>query len=169
MVHDRTAVVAPPGVLGNDVGLLGGSTAVLDSGPSHGVLDLRPDGGYTYTPNPGYVGTDVFRYHPTGLLSTSTTDTITITNAAPVATNDVYSATTGVELTVPAPGVLDNDHDPDGDALSATLVSGGGARDREPRCRRKLRIRIRSRLQRERTFTYRVSDGIAASATPPSP
>jgi len=45
MVHDRVAVVPAPGVLGNDLNLLGNSTAVLVSGPSHGVLILNSNGG----------------------------------------------------------------------------------------------------------------------------
>ena len=41
VVHDRTLSVAAPGVLGNDIGLLGSSTAVGDSLPAHGTLTLR--------------------------------------------------------------------------------------------------------------------------------
>ena len=68
MSHDRVAVVPAPGVLGNDVGIGGNTHAILDSGPSHGVVVLAQNGGYTYTPAASYVGTDVFRYHPTGCL-----------------------------------------------------------------------------------------------------
>jgi subtilisin family serine protease len=45
-------------------------------------------------------------------------------NAAPVANVDSYSVTVGQTLAVSAPGVLGNDTDADGDALTATLVSG---------------------------------------------
>jgi len=61
MKHDRTAVVPAPGVLGNDLNLLGGATAILVSGVTHGTLSLRSDGGYTYSPAAGYVGSDLFR------------------------------------------------------------------------------------------------------------
>ncbi len=44
-------------------------------------------------------------------------------NSRPVAQNDDYNTTEGVELLVPAPGVLGNDNDPDGDPISAILVS----------------------------------------------
>lgn len=126
MVHDRVAVVPPPGVLGNDLDLDGGATAVLDSSPTHGTVTLRSDGGYTYKPNAGYVGTDVFRYHATSRLlsSLSTPVTITITNAVPVAVADAYAATAGEPLVVPAPGVLKNDIDADGDGLAAEVVTG---------------------------------------------
>ena len=42
----------------------------------------------------------------------------------PAAANDTYSASEDAPLSVVAPGVLANDADPDGDALSAVLVSG---------------------------------------------
>ena len=126
MTHDRVAVVPPPGVLGNDLDLDGGATAVLDSQPSHGTVSLQSNGGYTYTPDSGYVGTDLFRYHATSLLlnSLSTPVTITITNRAPVAVNDSYSGKSGTPLVVAAPGVLKNDSDADGDALRAELQGG---------------------------------------------
>jgi hypothetical protein len=44
-------------------------------------------------------------------------------NHAPVAGNDAYSATQDTTLTVPAPGVLANDSDPDGDAITLALVT----------------------------------------------
>jgi hypothetical protein len=126
MVHDRVAVVPPPGVLGNDLDLDGGARAVLDSPPTNGTVALRSDGGYTYTPNAGYVGTDEFWYHATSLLlnSLSTRVTITITNRVPIAVADAYAAKAGEPLVVAAPGVLKNDVDADGDAMSAELVSG---------------------------------------------
>src|ERR671919_440613 len=89
--------------------------AALVSGVSHGALQLRSDGGFTYTPASGYVGTDSFRYRPSGLLSTAATVTITVTNAAPVAVPDAYSTPYRTTLVVPAPGVLANDTDTDGD------------------------------------------------------
>src|SRR5207248_10697207 len=53
--HDRTTTVAPPGVMGNDLQLGGGYTAVLYSGAGHGTVNLVSNGGYSYTPNAGYV------------------------------------------------------------------------------------------------------------------
>src|SRR4029079_16216081 len=69
-VHDRVTTVPAPGVLGNDVTLLGAS-AVLDTAPSHGSVTLRANGGYTYTPNASSVGADAFWYHATGVLPTN--------------------------------------------------------------------------------------------------
>ncbi|HSM57101.1 MAG TPA: Ig-like domain-containing protein, partial [Candidatus Sulfomarinibacteraceae bacterium] len=49
-----------------------------------------------------------------------------IPNAPPVAAGDVYTTTAGVPLAIAAPGVLANDSDPDGDALTALLDSAPG-------------------------------------------
>jgi VCBS repeat-containing protein len=46
-----------------------------------------------------------------------------ITNHPPVAQNDSYSTTQNTPLTISAPGVLENDSDPDGDTLSAVKAS----------------------------------------------
>jgi hypothetical protein len=44
-------------------------------------------------------------------------------NHEPVAVDDAYATDQGVELDVTAPGVLDNDSDPDGDAITAVKVT----------------------------------------------
>jgi len=165
MKHDRTAVVPAPGVLGNDLNLLGSTTAILVSNPSHGSVNLRSDGGYTYTPTPGYVGTDVFRYRPSGLLSNTTTVTITITNAAPVGVADSYTATAGVLMQVPSPGILANDVDADGDTLTATLVGGAthGLLSLSPNGG--FTYTANASYSGFDSFTYRAWDGISSSAT----
>ncbi len=165
MVHDRVAVVPPPGVLGNDLDLDGGATAVLDSPPTHGTVNLRSDGGYTYTPHAGYVGTDLFRYHATSLLlnSLSTPVTITVTNGVPVAVADAYSATGGVPLVVPAPGVLKNDVDADGDALTAQVVTGVAQGTLILSANGAFTYTAAAGFAGADSFTYRVSDGVAWS------
>jgi Big-like domain-containing protein len=162
--HDRTTVIPAPGVLGNDLNLLGGTEAILVSGVSHGTLELRGDGGYTYTPAARYLGTDTFRYRPSGLLSTPATVTITITNASPVARPDAYSMASRRTLDVPAPGVLANDTDADADALVAELVDGGisGSLDLNPNGA--FRYTPGGGFSGTATFSYRVSDGLAWSA-----
>src|SRR6056297_3565313 len=61
----------------------------------------------------------------TGASLTSPTVTITVgdVNDAPVAVDDSYATDEDVVLAVFAPGVLTNDSDADGDALTAVLVS----------------------------------------------
>jgi len=165
--HDRTLSIAAPGVLANDVILLGTSTAVLNSGPSHGSLSLQSNGAFTYDPAAGYVGVDTFSYHAhDGLLNTlPATVTITVTNATPVAYDDAYSASTGVQLSVPAPGLLANDTDGDGDALTAQLVDGGGNGSLDVNADGSFTFKSGGSFSGDRTFTYRVSDGLASSAT----
>ena len=59
-----------------------------------------------------------------GNTATSTV-TIVALNSPPTADNDAYSVAEGGTLTIPAPGVLDGDVDPEGDApITAVLVAG---------------------------------------------
>jgi len=156
--HDHTLYLAAPGVLSNDLNLLGGTTAVLVSDVSHGVLDLRVSGRFTYDPDPGYVGSDSFRYRPSGLLSTAATVRIDVTNAPPVAHNDSYTWSGGT-LTVSSPGVMANDADADGDALTADLVGGGvsGSLDLDPDGG--FQLKPGGGFGSSGSFQYRVSDG----------
>ena len=50
--------------------------------------------------------------------------TVFTVGGVPVAKDDSYVAPRGVTTTIPASGILGNDSDPDGDALTATLVNG---------------------------------------------
>src|SRR2546430_5184119 len=72
---------------------------------------------------------DCFTYKASDGQAQSGVATVTITvtplNDAPVAANDdSYTTPEDTQLTVSAPGVLANDSDVDGDALSAVLMSG---------------------------------------------
>jgi Bacterial Ig domain len=162
--HDRTVVAGPPGVLGNDLNLLGGTTAIQVSDVSHGSLALRSNGGFTYAPDSGFVGTDSFRYRPSGLLSTAATVTITVTNAAPVARPDAYTWPAGTTLIVAAPGVLANDTDADGDELIADLVGGGISGSFDLGEDGSIRYTPGGGFSGSGTVSYRVWDGVAWSA-----
>jgi hypothetical protein len=60
---DVPLLVASPGILANDTPVQSSSlTATLLNSPSYGTLNLNPDGGFSYTPLPGFVGTDTFTY-----------------------------------------------------------------------------------------------------------
>src|SRR5882672_3902552 len=64
--------VSAPGVLPNDsAGLRSGLTAALSTRPGHGSLILSSNGGFSYTPNPGFSGTDSFTYRATDGVSSS--------------------------------------------------------------------------------------------------
>ncbi len=127
--EDTALNVAAPGVLGNDTDPVPGTlTASLASPPTHGALTLSADGSFTYTPTGNYNGPDAFTYTVSDGTSSSPPTTVTITvtavNDAPVAADDAYSVDAGQQLVVAAPGVVGNDTDVDGDALSAVLVTG---------------------------------------------
>ena len=163
VVHDRTLTVAAPGVLANDVVLLS-TTAVLDDPPDRGTLVLRSNGGYDYTPDAGFVGTDQFRYHASGLVpSNSATVRITVTNGAPTGQPDSYAANAGVPRTRAAPGVLANDDDPDGDALTAILAGGPAHGTLTLRADGGFTYTATSGYDGLDSFQYLVSDGIATS------
>ena len=126
-----TLTVAAPGVLANDTDADGNTlTAVRVSGPTHGTLALNANGSFTYTPTAGYSGADSFTYMPNDGTVNGNTATVAITvqavavNRAPVAAADSYTVNAGATLTVAAPGVLANDTDADGNALTAVRVSG---------------------------------------------
>jgi VCBS repeat-containing protein len=123
-------MVAAPGVLANDTDPDGQTlTARLVAGPAHGMLTLHPDGSFVYTPTAGYNGTDSFTYVANDGIVDSNVATVSISvsqpNTPPTANPDSYSASASVSLSVPAPGVLANDTDPDvGQTLTARLVMG---------------------------------------------
>jgi YD repeat-containing protein/VCBS repeat-containing protein len=129
VVHDRTLTVAAgSGVLANDRDPDGDPlTAQLVAAPAHGSLTLNADGSFSYAPAAGYVGTDSFTYQANDGVGTSGTATVSlsVTNQAPVAGNDSYTLAAGSAFTVATPqGVLANDTESDGDALTAQLVAG---------------------------------------------
>ena len=161
----QLSVDAATGVLANDPAFAGDptTTAQWHSGPSHGTVSLAANGSFTYTPAANYSGADSFAYQAVsgGVPSLPTTVSLTVspTNDPPVAANDAYSVTAGQTLNVGAPGVLSNDSDIDGDALSAvnpstlaglTLNANGG-------------FSYAATTAGEVSFTYQASDGSATS------
>ncbi len=101
------------------------------SGPSHGTIDINPDGTFTYTPNSGYVGTDVIVYEvcdngsPTPLCDQAT---LVITVTAPNAANETYAnddAKTGKKGVVLTGNLESNDSDPENDVQTITTVKSG--------------------------------------------
>jgi hypothetical protein len=122
-VHDTAVTVQ---VLANDSDADGDALTVVSvSDPANGTAATTDGLTVTYTPNAGFVGSDSFAYTVDDGFGGSATATVTVdvTNEAPVAVNDVYSTPFDTVLTVPAPGVLGNDTDADGDALTAVQQS----------------------------------------------
>ncbi len=105
-------VAAANGVLANDTDSAGKTlSATVAARPVHGALTLNADGSFTYTNDGSTAASDVFTYMASDGTSASApaTVTITVTDNAPVATDDAFSTASGTALVVPAPGVFAND------------------------------------------------------------
>lgn len=67
------------GVLGNDIGPDGDQlSAILDTGPGTGTLALNPDGSFTYSPPPLFVGDVAFTYLAVDSSGNSDDATVTV-------------------------------------------------------------------------------------------
>src|SRR5215211_2252122 len=162
--EDTHLTVAAPGVLGNDTDPDGDSlSAVVVSGPAHGSLNLNADGGFTYTPAANFNGTDTFTYRASDGTAQSNPATVTMTvtrvNDPPAATDDAYSTAEDTPRTVPAPGVLANDTDPDSSSLTAALVTGPGHGTLTLDGDGSFTYTPAANFNGTDSFTYRASDG----------
>lgn len=137
LTQDGVLDVAAPGVLGNDSASATLSAQVV-TGPGNGTLALSTDGGFTYTPDEGFVGTDTFTYRATAAGRSSqaeVTITVTATPTTPVVVVDrgddgdgidsaiAWSRLTSPEVTTRAAGgtvLLARD-----DLFADSLSSGG--------------------------------------------
>ncbi len=104
-------------------------TTALAVAPANGVVQINGDGSFTYTPNANFTGNDTFTYSLSDgtLLDTGiVTVQVTPVDEAPLAQDDVLLTEEDTILT----GSLfaDNgngvDEDPDGSAISVTLLNG---------------------------------------------
>jgi Big-like domain-containing protein len=84
---------------------------------------------------------------------------IVVINDPPSAASDAYATDEATPLSVGAPGVLANDADPDGDALSAVLVSGPGHGDLSLSADGSFRYSPAAGFHGSDAFSYRASDG----------
>jgi DNA/RNA endonuclease G (NUC1) len=104
------------------------ASALLVSGPAHGTLALNANGSFVYVPATAFYGIDSFVYaarSASGVVGPVATVRLVVRkNLAPDADNDFYAVKTNATLTVAAAGVLKNDSDSDGDALTAALATG---------------------------------------------
>ncbi|GEM_PF-824391 len=97
---------------------------------SNGTVNISASGVITFTPSADFNSTTPisFPYVITDGNLTATANieiTVTAVNDAPVAVKDDYTVDEGATLNVPAAtGVLSNDTDVEGDALTAILVTG---------------------------------------------
>jgi beta-glucanase (GH16 family) len=82
---DTGLTVGAPGVLGNDSDSDGDAmSALLTIPPGHGTLALSPDGGFVYTPEPGFLGLDSFAYQASDGSTITPEACVSITVSAPI-------------------------------------------------------------------------------------
>jgi VCBS repeat-containing protein len=190
--EDNPISVAAPGVLINDSDPDIGDTLTVTTVNTIGTLGAvswSADGAYTYDPDGQfeYLGvessaTDSFIYVVSDGHGGTDTATVTITingvddtpgNRPPTAENDGATTDEDNPVTVTAPGVLDNDSDPDGDILAVTSVdtigtigavswSADGAYTYDPDGQFEY---LQAGSSATDTFTYTVSDGNGATDT----
>ncbi|WP_089661121.1 Ig-like domain-containing protein [Christiangramia echinicola] len=134
VLENETLTEPAPGILNNDTDPDDDTlTAILQTDVSNGTLTLNSNGSFTYTPDPDYTGPDSFTYLANDGELNSNIVTVSITvnpepNQAPTAVADSYTVLENETLTESAPGILNNDTDPDDDTLTAVLqtdVSNG--------------------------------------------
>jgi hypothetical protein len=154
-----------PGLLGNDFAQEG--HAELRRGARHGTATVGPGGAFDYTSDPGFVGTDDFRYVVVvdGERQSVATATIRVkaSDRKPQAVADTLTTPEDVELDLGPPGVLANDTDPDGDPLTAVWVDDPFGEYFSLESDGSLTYQPPSNYDTPVTFTYRVSDGLKLS------
>ena len=117
---DTPIVAMAPGVLANDLDAENDALqAHLVQGPERGSLSLEIDGSFTYQTEAGFEGQVRFTYKAwDGMFGSEATVVIDVVagNLAPIAVADHY-VSHGEDLFIDAPGVLQNDRDPENDML----------------------------------------------------
>jgi VCBS repeat-containing protein len=167
--EDAPLTVNAPGVLTNDSDVDGDLLSVtLVTGPAHGTLALDPSGGFVYTPTSNFNGPDSFVYSASDRSGSATANVLVSIDVAPapdapVAIDD--AATTGEDAILYAtPGVLSNDSDVDGDALSAAVVNAPTHGTVTLNTNGSYTYVPAANFNGSDSFTYRASDGGSASA-----
>jgi hypothetical protein len=134
-------------------------TFARTSDPAHGqVTSFTTAGAFTYRPAANYAGSDSFSVRATDAANAAVTATITINVAngdddAPILRTDILQATGASPLV----DVLGNDEEPDGEALTLTLVGNpdfGSATVEN----RKIRLNLPAGFKGFNRFQYRAVD-----------
>ena len=167
--EDETLTIAATGILGNDTDVDGDAlTSVLVDAPTNGSLTLNTDGSFEYTPDANFNGTDTFTYQANDGVLNSDIATVTITvdpvNDNPVAFNDQYTVNEDETLTIDAvDGVLENDTDIDGDALTSVFVTGVSNGSLTLNTDGSFEYIPNADFNGTDTFTYQANDGVLNS------
>jgi uncharacterized delta-60 repeat protein len=138
--------------------------------PAHGDLVVEADGAFRYTPRAGFSGDDRFFVQASDGLTLSEPAEVRIhvsapeANTPPTAVTHIYTTIAGAPLVLPAPGVLAGAADANGDTLTAYLETGPRFGKLELSADGAFRYTPNAGFSGEDDFSYRVSDGAAASA-----
>jgi hypothetical protein len=168
-LEDTPLSVAAPGVIVNDSDVDGDTlSATVLATPSHGTLVLAPSGAFTYTPAANFNGSDIFSYQVddghAGSAAAYVRLTIVSVLDTPVAVSDSFTTNEDAVLTVAPPGVLANDTDGDGDALSTILVGPPAHGTLDLAADGSLTYTPGPNYHGEDGFSYRATDGTLSSA-----
>jgi VCBS repeat-containing protein len=164
-VEDIPLIISAKGILTNDTDADADKlTAQLMSPVTHGSLSLNANGSFTYEPDTDYNGTDSFTYAAHDGVITGNVATVTINiapvNDQPVSFNDTYATPEDVRLTIPATGILTNDLDAEGDAMSALLVTDVSNGSLSLSSDGSFTYTPNTNYYGNDSFTYRASDGV---------
>jgi VCBS repeat-containing protein len=167
--EDTPLNISLPGVLGNDTDADADPLSALRiAGPAHGTLTLNADGTFLYTPAANFNGTDSFTYLANDGSVDSNVATVTITvgavNDAPVAIADSYTTSEDITLTA-VTGILNNDSDVDGDALTIVKVLDPTHGTLTLNTNGTFQYVPASNYSGSDSFTYFVTDGTVNSST----
>ena len=128
MEEDAVLEIASDVILSNDFDADGDTSLeiVLESQPENGTLEVMDNGGFRYTPEANFHGTDRYTYRVSDgeLLSGIVEAEIVIeaVNDAPVATDDNMETDEGAAIIFAADYLLANDIDLEGDSLVAEIA-----------------------------------------------
>ena len=133
--------------------------------PEHGTVRINTDGTLTYTPVPGFSGSDQFSYTITDGHGGTATAHVTIVVQAPlppIARNDAATTSLATPVVV---AVLANDSEPNGYALSVTSVSTPANGTAKLNADGTITYSPQRTFTGSDTFTYSIGNGHGGTAT----
>jgi hypothetical protein len=161
--EDAAVIIA---VLANDSDVDGDDLVVASTSlPAGGIAVINADSSVTFSPDPNFNGVASFSYTVSdshGALGNTATVSVTVTpvNDPPVAAADSYATNEDTALNVAVPGVLGNDEDIDGDALTALVIASPANGSVTLNADGSFSYLPNADFFGTDSFTYQVSDGI---------
>ena len=165
--EDARLIVAAPGLLQNDSDVDGDSlNPVVVTNPLNGTVTISTTGGIDYLPAADFNGIDTFTYKINDGKTDSNIVTVVIqvaaVNDAPAAQNDSYSVNQDSQLTISAPGVMNNDFDIDGDSITPSVTTTPANGSLTFQADGSFVYTPIAGYSGSDSFTYRITDGIAS-------